>query len=371
MRKTFLPGGAVFALAWGCSSTVTVLESASSAGGAASVSQSASVASTGTGNGAAGPVTSTTVSVGTGGMGGMPACVPTTGPTLEAAELYLGDSDWSGQKSNDAWQLFGRNVDGKSFDKNNTIGHCKLHAGAPASVAYDAPNGVDNSFGRHFIPLLESVSWQSPAANAKTFVQNGFTVLLELAGLGNASDKSPLIAAYYVGSKNINPLPKFDGSDCLRLDSYAGVPAALFTSATIVGNHFNSLTPVTLKFPLHQSDPYLWQPFYLTIHQATISVVLSADHQSGKLGIVSGVLDREQFIEAYRQLQGGGSKGLCSGSAWDATAEQLRQFADVMVDGTQDANKECNGISIGIGFTMVASGLGQTGPYGGPPTPCQ
>ncbi len=126
----------------------------------------------------------------------------------------------------------------------------------------------------------------------------------------------------------------------------------------------------TLQFPLHQFTPE-WRRFYLTIHQAMISLILSGDHQTGKFGILSGVLDREQFIEAYRQFRGGISPAFCSGSAWDATAEQIRQSADIMVDGTQDPNQECNGISIGIGFTMTGSGLGNAVPYGSPAMPCK
>ena len=37
-----------------------------------------------------------------------------------------------------------------------------------------------------------------------------------------------------------------------------------------------------------------------------------------------------------------------------------------MVDGTQDAGATCNGISVGMGYTMLEVGMG---PIAGPATP--
>ncbi len=40
------------------------------------------------------------------------------------------------------------------------------------------------------------------------------------------------------------------------------------------------------------------------------------------------------------------------------TADTLRQASDIMVDGSQEPNKICNGISIGIGFEAKRAGIG-------------
>ena len=38
--------------------------------------------------------------------------------------------------------------------------------------------------------------------------------------------------------------------------------------------------------------------------------------------------------------------------------EQVKRASDIMVDGTQDPTKTCDGISVGLGFEAQAGALG-------------
>ncbi len=140
----------------------------------------------------------------------------------------------------------------------------------------------------------------------------------------------------------------------------------VFPKAAIAGNQWSSGAAATVRLPLGGPGGH----FELPVHQAKLTVVLSGDHQLGKLGIIGGVLDREEFIEIVRDLAGGFSPDLCKGATFDAIAEQIRQMADIMKDGSQDPNKECDGISIGIGFTLDAASLGPLTATPPPPNPC-
>jgi hypothetical protein len=57
-------------------------------------------------------------------------------------------------------------------------------------------------------------------------------------------------------------------------------------------------------------------------------------------------------------IAGAISSSLCNGSAFESVAQQLRQAAESLVDGTQDPNRDCDGISFGIGFDARLTTLG-------------
>ena len=65
------------------------------------------------------------------------------------------------------------------------------------------------------------------------------------------------------------------------------------------------------------------------------------------------------------------STQLCGGSTLDTVKQTIRQASDILVDGTQDPSKPCDGVSIGIGFEAVkvtAKGVAPDPPPG--PNPC-
>jgi hypothetical protein len=54
--------------------------------------------------------------------------------------------------------------------------------------------------------------------------------------------------------------------------------------------------------------------------------------------------------------------GVCGPPVLDNLITSIRQASDILVDGTQDPTKPCDGISIGLGFDAVAANLGSVGP---------
>ena len=51
--------------------------------------------------------------------------------------------------------------------------------------------------------------------------------------------------------------------------------------------------------------------------------------------------------------------------------DSIRQASDILKDGTQDPNEECDGISVGLGFEAKAVVVGDIAPAPQPvPDPC-
>ena len=75
--------------------------------------------------------------------------------------------------------------------------------------------------------------------------------------------------------------------------------------------------------------------------------------------MIAGVLDAEELTVAVKTLAG---QINCKGTmpaGW-VMPPLVRRAADMMVDGTQDPNATCNGISIGLGFDAKRTQLSAT-----------
>jgi hypothetical protein len=132
----------------------------------------------------------------------------------------------------------------------------------------------------------------------------------------------------------------------------------VFANGSLTTNVWQSgtLPTITLAFPTPVGD------LSLTIHNAQMSLEIAADHKSGINGQIGGVLDREELVLEVKKLIYGVNPLFCG--LFDP--DQIRRASDIMNDGTQDPTKVCNGISIGIGFTMKELTLGGVAPPGTP-----
>ncbi|MFO0760832.1 MAG: hypothetical protein U0359_30425 [Byssovorax sp.] len=130
-----------------------------------------------------------------------------------------------------------------------------------------------------------------------------------------------------------------------------------FPSSTLMGDHWDSGSTVTFSLGV----PLPVGIVNLTLHDARISMDLGADHLSAKGGLIGGVLDTEEFAKVVQQLLGA-QFGSCSGPIVDSVLNQIRQASDIMKDGSQNPAKTCDGISIGLGFTMQTIDFGAVGP---------
>ena len=168
--------------------------------------------------------------------------------------------------------------------------------------------------------------------------------------------------------------PAFDGSDTFPIGAQSLLSPSDPTSTkwsflqTYVNQHTMVMSPSgDVRLVL---DTAGFQMAF-DIHSAVIAMDMAPDRSAAVNGVIAGVLDTEEHIAVFQQLAGSFDPGLCSGTTFEAIADQVRQASDILVDGTQDPNQTCNGISIGIGFTATAVQLsGITPAPTPPPDPC-
>ncbi|NUP09483.1 MAG: hypothetical protein HOW73_25805 [Polyangiaceae bacterium] len=300
-----------------------------------------------------------------GGEGGAPPieCIEPDGAVLAVREWFVGDTSFAGAESPTAWRTFGRNIDGLTTT-NDFSGHCAPNTGAAPNNAFpDGDDGIDNAFGRSIIPIVKTAFQGSPSQSATDSIEAGEgTLLFDLVAL-SLPDQSPVVTRLYGGGSLPAP-PALDGTDCwpvtpASLTNPADITTAAvtFPESSVVANLFTSGDPVDVDVVLSVGGYNL----ALTVHQAVVTMVLDDDHLGATQGMISGVLDTEEFIATIHDLLGAVDPSLCEGAASQGIENQIRQASDILADGTQAPNVTCSGISVGIGFTAESVSLGGVG----------
>ncbi len=279
--------------------------------------------------------------------------------TYALDSILLGDMARGSQfTSTTAWKGFGLNLDGLVTDARSAD-VCTRGGGAPSSVQVDGfvcnMGGIDNSFGANVIPIFQSAdSDPTPSTTFTNLIRSGaFTLQLEIAGLdlSTMSQSSIGLTAQSFASSTFDPVggsrPTFATSEDwpvlgdLHPDPQTGASFSLayIDHGTFVARDAN-LVLSTMHGPRRRLD--------LHIHHAIVVMDVRGDRAEN--GALAGVLNVEEFIDDVRSFATAITKSFCD-LAFDGIAQQLRQCADILDDGTNRAGKPCNAISLGIGFT--------------------
>lgn len=302
------------------------------------------------------------------------------GTTQAVNELFLGDTKRDGTPdTTNAWKDYGFNLDGLTSKKEST-NLCKPRAGGSKATVYpDGNEGIDNSFGKVILPIILGLASDLSTTANESIKEGDFTILLDMASTGK--DCSGAAGKLFAGAKLVDAMdmpliPKFDGSDewpvSPELLSNPMDPTSskiVFPQAYIAGNTWVSGTKGTVSIQLSISGFTV----ALDIQNAYVTLDLASGNASGTNGTIAGVLDTEQLVSQISKVAAAFDTSFCDPNSPTLVSilDQLRQASDILKDGTQDPAKECDGISIGLGFNTAAVKLGPVAKPGDPPPdPC-
>jgi len=340
---------AALALAAGCEATVVM-------GG----SSEETTAALGNGNGP-----------GSGGSGGdhLPSCKGGITKVFAIDKLFLGDIDPDGTNNPvGGWKQYGLDLDGVA-STNDSTGLCLPRAGGSKGAVYpDGYDGRDNSFGKNILPIILGL-----ASNYSTLVnqdiQSGkFTYMLAIEGVG-APMPCTAPSRLFRGD-NLAPPPQWDGSDafplgpdCLSDPSEPYLSAKnVFLDSTIQFGQYRSGPEANFNLVLGDGEDAIFAP--IPIHHARFEMKLTPGLDGAVEGQLGGVIDTEDFVAGIAKAAAKFDTVFCDPSSYtlQIILDQIRRASDIMKDGTQDPTHECDGISIGLGFTMKAAQLGPVAP---------
>lgn len=292
-------------------------------------------------------------------------------------QIFVGDTNWDGSPNKaTGWKQFGLNLDGKVSTKDS-VDLCKpASSGVPSAVYPDGDEGIDNSFGKNLLPITLGLAPDYAFQLNDSIDAGALSALMAIDGLGSSADYNPLSARYYAAG-DLGATPTFDGSDKFPvtfesltdpndvLSAKVQFPSSYLTGNTWVSG-ISSTAVQTTGFGAFL--PNIWG---VTLHRAIFVFELDEDHHRVTRGTLAGILDTEEYITAMKSIAGTFDAGLCEGSTFEGLASQIRAASDILIDGTQDPNQVCNGISFGVGFTLVEAGLAGVAPPVLPPEdPC-
>jgi len=312
-----------------------------------------STSSTGGSGGAGG-------SGGSGGSGGATTCEPTDYRVFAVDELFFGEGN-SGE-----WKKFGFNLDDKVSTGLSTD-VCKPNSGGSPNTAYpDGDNGIDNSFGKNLLPTIIGLypAWPQDVNNG--ILNGNFTALVKVDCMPDTGD-APNLTSKLFGGTSLGMMPAWDGTDKwpvepgLLSDTMDPLSSTiLFPNSSISGTTYNAGKDGTFILSVPVKGPTGSTSIKLTLYAARMEMTLADDRKSAKDGMLGGVLNTEEFVAEVKKI--GALMGLCDNPAFAGLLNTVRQASDTLADGTQDPTRECDGISIGLGFSMVEAMLGDVGP---------
>lgn len=318
---------------------------------------------------------------GSGGSGGSGGTTTTTteppgSSALAVHVLRLGDTLPNGTPSTTAWEQYGLNIDGK-VSTADSVDLCKPAAGGKKSAVYpDGPGGIDNSFGKNILPIMTSLASDFSAQVNDAINQGRHTVLLRIQGIPpgqTGTFPTQLYSAAMDGT-----IPSWQGADVwpIRSDCLLGgdlaSPKTAFPTAEVAldasgARRFRSITVGDIDLRLMSQGFEVSMP----IRRARIVMTLSDDNAHATFGMIGGILDTEAYINELAKVAGSFDPTLCPpSSTFESIAQQVRQAADILMDGSQDPSKQCEGISIGLGFDADGALVGPVFEPAIAPDPC-
>jgi len=282
------------------------------------------------------------------------------GILLAGTKLTFGEGN-SGQ-----WKKVGINLDGLvSTAASKDV--CKPNANAfPITPYPDGDQGIDNSFGKNLLPQIISLypNWANDINNG---IQAGFfTVLLKLECLPPTGDV-PEFTTKLFGGTTLGTKPKFDGTDkwpvspellANTMDPQSST--ILFKKSSVIGTMFDGGKNETFILTVPIKTETMSTSIKLTLYAAQTTMTLAADRKSATGGKIGGVLNTEEFVSEMKKV--GALLSLCDSPVFATLLATIRQASDIMADGSQDPEKTCDGISMGLGFEMKEVQLGDVGP---------
>ncbi|MRG93046.1 hypothetical protein [Polyangium spumosum] len=312
---------------------------------------------------------------GAGGGGSLPACNDGTTTVFAIDKLLLGETDPDGTPNYMAWKHYGMNLDGVISTKDS-VGLCQPASGGhPAAVYPDGNEGKDNSFGKNILPIILALTSDYSSQVNQEMQAGKFTYLLAIEGLG-ASTSCAATSKLYRGDNLA--APQWDGTDAwplgpdFLLDPADPASAKnVFLQSVIEDDVYRSGPEANFNLVLGDGNDAILSA--IPIRHARLEMKLSPGHDGAIEGQLGGIIDTEAFLAEIAKTAAKFDDSFCDPSSptLQSIMNQIRQGSDIMKDGTQDPTKTCDGISIGIGFTMKAAHLGAVAPPDPPPVdPC-
>jgi hypothetical protein len=260
----------------------------------------------------------------------------------------------------------GLDLDGV-ITRNHSKLHCQMTPDDASASQVDGADGIDNSFGGNVVSLIGNLEPEFVSQMNADVMTGKFTQLLSVSGIGPNADYNVLDASLVSAASRSEP-PTWHNDVWPRLA--LNEPPSTFSNTYLTRNTLvatGSTGITTLVITIHGV------PVHVRLQNVSVVADLSADHLTIERGIIAGIASVDDLIAEFLHRYAFFAPVLCGGNPLlDLAVKHLHGSADIMLDGTQDPTRACDGVSFGMFFHAVTAQEGATGSESPlPPSACE
>jgi cysteine-rich repeat protein len=294
--------------------------------------------------------------------------------------IWIGETNLAGEESMNAWQGFGLDLDGTCTNSSTCLDVQNQQSCKPGSdqIPFDGELCRDNTFAS-----LQPVAAAVPEIGARFGIgeaefncnlwRGSYTVIARMSGYNGRPNDSQVRVDVYISPGLVRPMPW----ECPSEDFASQYPLWRLSNefkidpGNLAGTSQDGELPESTVFDAdgYVRDGYLvfripdgslvrlagdgtrYRGFSMKTYQGIWTSRLERE-QDGRWhmhdGMAAGRVRREDLIMSFREI------GLCPGVGldgfYDSVVEYIEQNADVLSDGTNDAERDCDAMSFGIAF---------------------
>jgi hypothetical protein len=274
-------------------------------------------------------------------------------PPARPATVSAGERKWFvldrfelGVSDLNAWRRIGYDLDGRATSREDSQKNkqtiCPRVAGSPSAVLQDGDNGIDNSFGQHFMSVVKALMADVEQKTNERIAAGGYTFILRLDNVGADNNASVPGALYLAGPRAT--APKFTPDETWPVaDLHDMPPLQVFSNGYMTNGVW--VSGELGKETIAAGVPFLGDALVTKLVGGVISVRV----RDGQLGVIAGAVRSDELLATITPSLM--RRGVCPGMpTFGAYATTVQQSADLWVGATSPS--ECNAMSVGIGFTM-------------------
>lgn len=287
-----------------------------------------------------------------------------------------------------AWKDFGFDIDQRNTtadDSKTGNKTCTRVPGSPSGMLTDGNGGIDNNFGGHIMQVISQLQSGAEDSVNKSISDGSFSLILHLTNY-TTGDNSSVPGELFIGNDFGDPTgagnktaPTFTAADKWPIapsslqkgaTTIPGKALLQFAKGYVAGGYwvsgdFGGTETLNLNISISGAD------ISLPIDSGVVAFKLS----DGSDGTIAGAMGVQKLQDSLGPVAK--KFGICpSSSTYQQVVTTLTQSADLSNGAAADhfntVGKQCDAISIAIGFTLKETGIpDKVLPPPGPPGPDQ